>query len=412
MVAKVITGKTIRGVLNYNEHKVNEEKAICLAAPGFPLEGHEMNFYDKLRLFEHFTSRNLMVKTNSIHISLNFDISEKFAPEKLLAIAGAYMKGIGFGDQPYLVYEHLDAAHPHLHIVTTNIRDNGQRIDLHNIGRNQSEATRKQIESDFNLVRAESKSKQEKAFIQPIDVQRAIYGKSETKRSISNVVRMVTHNYKYTSLAELNAILLQFNVVADRGKEGTKMFEKKGLVYSLLDSKGERIGIPVKASAIYMKPTLPFLERQFELNQALRQPYKASLKDAIGRALASPNLTKEKFVERLNVQGLYVLFRTNEEGRTYGITFVDNRSKTVFNGSDLGKSYGAKAILERLSFQSKANEHFRPGFSRIISKPSDGKKGNGADLDFTNIVENLFHAETPYMLSPEAALRLRKKRKR
>ena len=41
--------------------------------------------------------------------------------EKLCAIAETYMKAIGFEKQPYLVYRHYDAGHPHIHIVSTNI---------------------------------------------------------------------------------------------------------------------------------------------------------------------------------------------------------------------------------------------------------------------------------------------------
>jgi hypothetical protein len=32
------------------------------------------------------------------------------------------MERIGFGRQPYLVYRHFDADHPHIHIVTNTIR--------------------------------------------------------------------------------------------------------------------------------------------------------------------------------------------------------------------------------------------------------------------------------------------------
>ncbi|MGI8583448.1 MAG: relaxase/mobilization nuclease domain-containing protein [Chitinophagaceae bacterium] len=38
------------------------------------------------------------------------------------------MDKIGFAEQPYLVYQHLDAGHPHIHIVTTNIQQSGKRI--------------------------------------------------------------------------------------------------------------------------------------------------------------------------------------------------------------------------------------------------------------------------------------------
>ncbi len=197
------------------------------------------------------------------------------------------MDKIGFGNQPYLVYEHKDAAHPHVHIVTTNIRDDGKRIDIHNIGRNQSETARKEIEKEFGLVKAESKKKDQKEFIHPIDVKKVVYGKSETKRSISNVVGMVTRTYKYTSLPELNAVLKPFNVIADRGKEGSAMHENKGLIYSLIDDKGNKVGIPIKASSIYGKPTLAFLEKQFRLNEALRKPHKNRLKQAIDEAFQS-----------------------------------------------------------------------------------------------------------------------------
>ena len=46
----------------------------------------------------------------------------------------------GFGEQPFLVSQHLDAEHPHVQIVTTNIKQDGKRIDTFNIGSNQSKA--------------------------------------------------------------------------------------------------------------------------------------------------------------------------------------------------------------------------------------------------------------------------------
>jgi uncharacterized protein YijF (DUF1287 family) len=53
------------------------------------------------------------------------------------------MEKIGFGEQPYLIYKHEDAGHPHIHIVSTTIKADGSRINTHNIGRNQSEKQEK-----------------------------------------------------------------------------------------------------------------------------------------------------------------------------------------------------------------------------------------------------------------------------
>src|SRR5688572_26309769 len=113
MVAKVIAGKTIRGVLNYNENKVQEGKALCLHARNFPAEVDRLTFKGKLDTFFEHTSKNTKVKTNAIHISLSFDKEDKLDQELLKEIAFKYLDKIGFGNQPFLVYQHFDAAHPH-----------------------------------------------------------------------------------------------------------------------------------------------------------------------------------------------------------------------------------------------------------------------------------------------------------
>ncbi|MCW3108178.1 MAG: relaxase, partial [Segetibacter sp.] len=139
MVAKIITGKNIRGLLLYNEHKVEAQKAELIMASRFGGDIEQLNFKNKLTRFENLTMLNSRVKTNALHIMLNFDTSEKISTEKLQQITAAYMEKIGFGDQPYLVYKHNDASHDHVHIVTTNMQAEGKRIDVHNIGRLLSE---------------------------------------------------------------------------------------------------------------------------------------------------------------------------------------------------------------------------------------------------------------------------------
>ncbi|MEO6637390.1 MAG: hypothetical protein ABIN25_03875, partial [Ginsengibacter sp.] len=52
---------------------------------------------------------------------------------------------------------------------------------------------------------------------------------------------------------------------------------------------------------------------------------------------------------------IYTALRQNAEGRLYGITFVDNQNKVVFNGSDLGKGYSVAGLQSRLSLPVKEN---------------------------------------------------------
>lgn len=132
------SSSSLRNCLNYNEQKVRTGDARCLEAAYYPMDAGDMNFYQKLARLEKLTELNQRTKVNSVHISLNFDPSETLSEEKLKEIAAVYLEKIGFGGQPYLLYQHLDAGHPHIHLVTTNIKPDGKAINLNNLGRNQS----------------------------------------------------------------------------------------------------------------------------------------------------------------------------------------------------------------------------------------------------------------------------------
>src|SRR4051794_24661415 len=201
MVAKIKTPASIVRALNYNEQKVHRGVAECIYAGNFLREANELNFYQKMERFDKLISLN-RAKTNSLHISLNFDPSDKQNKDKLVEITSLYMERIGFSNQPYLVYQHHDAGHPHLHVVTTTIQADGTRIDTFNIGRSQSERARKEIEMAFNLVVASGRKNHYSQQIKSVDVQKVAYGKSETKRAITNVLDAVLDTYKYTSIAE------------------------------------------------------------------------------------------------------------------------------------------------------------------------------------------------------------------
>ncbi len=176
------------------------------------------------------------------------------------AIAVDYMKRMGFADQPFLVYKHKDANHPHVHIVTTNIKSDGSFIDLNYIGKRLSEPARKAIEIDFGLIRAESRKKELPRIVSALDLMPGVYGKAETKHVITNLLGEVLNSYRFTTLEELNLILRDMNMIADRGPSNSRMYQAGGLVFSLLNTEGFRIGLPIKASAIYGNPTLKTLE--------------------------------------------------------------------------------------------------------------------------------------------------------
>ena len=349
MVAVIKVSRSMHRIFNYNENKVKEGVAACIGAGNYPLDADEMSLKIKLDFLLKRMELNENVTRNSVHISLNFDPSEThLTKDKLTAIARVYMEKLGFGEQPFLVYQHHDAGHPHIHIVTTNIQADGSRIDLHHLGIRKSEPARKEIEKMFGLVVADHHQRQDTYQLKPVDVRKVQYGRTATKRAITNVLDTVLEKYHYTSLPELNAVVSLYNVKADRGTENSKIYQGGGLVYRILDEQGKPVGVPIKASDFYNKPTLKYLEAKYAANEVKRLPHKTRIRNAVDMALLgreTPSL--QELISALEKQGITATLRKSESGLIYGITYVDHKTQSVFNGSALGKQYSAKAIQER-----------------------------------------------------------------
>mgnify|MGYP001627360756 CR=1 FL=1 len=351
MVVRITTPASVQQTLNYNEQKVNRGVATCIAENHFPLSVNQLNFYQKLNWLQHRNALNQRATTKTLHISLNFDPSENLTNDRLTELAKVYMERIGFGDQPYLVYRHQDAGHPHVHILATTIQRNGARINTHNIGRNQSEIARKEIEKQFGLVQADGR-KSIKDSLQQTNISVANYGSCETKRGISNILKQVLNTYNYTSLAELNAILKEKGVIADRGNTDSFTYQNGGLLYRLLSKDGVPSGIPIKASSIAGKPTLANLEQKFKQNKVDRELQRLTLHNTITTILKQNLSSLDSLTQQLQQQNITTILRQNKEGRIYGITFIDHRTRTVFNGSDIGKSYSITGLYQQLKKSS------------------------------------------------------------
>lgn len=351
MVAILNNGSSIARPVQYNENKLKEGTAVFLSAVNYP--GNSTGDSPDLRkkYLVKITGLNPRKKINSVHVSLNFSPDDTLEKDRLIQISKEYMKGIGFGEQPFLIYQHLDAGHPHLHLVTTNIQLDGKAISLHYLVNLKSIPTCKAIENRFGLVKA-GEQKPAVSSTKRVDLSPLEYGNSEMRKGIGNILQSILKNYSYTSLEELNAVLKGYNVVADRGKEGSMLYERRGLCFRILNKKGQKIGTPIKSSLFHFKATLADIESRFAGNEKARKFHESALKSTIDLTLfKSPNLRMEDWIQRLDKQGVVVVKIENQEGRLVGLTYVDHRTKCVFNGSSLGKDYIAKALVARLGME-------------------------------------------------------------
>ncbi len=423
MVAKIGTGYKIRNSFYYNEDKVKTGEAFCIHAENYPMDLADMNEFHKLNMLLKVAKKNDNVKRNSVHISLNFAPGEQLSDDLLRTIAAEYMEGIGFGKQPYLVYRHEDAAHPHIHLVSVKIKPDGEKINMNNIGEELSEPMRKAIEKKYGLVRAEDQ-KQQTREIQSAYTAKVEYGKSETKRSIGNVLNRVLNTYKFASLPELNAVLKLYNVMADRCSENSRVYQNRGLLYRILDDNGKPVGVPIKASAFYSRPTLAYLEKLFLKNDVDREIKKAVTRNAVDFALRKhPGISLKELMHVLGKEGVDIVLRQSKEGLIYGITYVNHKTCCVFNGSVLGKEYSAKGILERcnadITGSSQSVKNNRPDDTHDGQEQATVQGANASEQQDTTtaqkqepgLLEIMTRAEETYNYVPYE-LRKKKKKKR
>lgn len=357
MVAIIERAADIRETVLYNEHKLPEGGALLLAAFNFRQEVHTLTLDDKLHRFKELIHRNERVKQHTLHFSLNFHPVDDPTDRKMKQIAAQFTKKIGFADQPALVYRHLDAGHPHMHIVTTSIQINGDRIKNDRLSHRQLIKICREIGQQHNLTPAilPNHPQSQEQYIRQLQshTQAHIlkYGKIPTKTGIQAVLDKVLKEYNYTSLEQLNAALNLYNVRADRGHPQGAMYRSKGLYYRMLDDNGQKVGAPIKASAFNGHPILRQLEKNFIANELKVRPgleqTRSRIRTNIDWTLVHNPQSMKRWITGLQKENIGVVIPIYRQQPMPDFFFIDFQNKTIHQGSELGEKYTAAAILKR-----------------------------------------------------------------
>ena len=159
--------------------------------------------------------------------------------------------------------------------------------------------------------------------------------------------------YKFQSMGEYNAILGLYNVRCDTADGRVNGREYHGLVYFATDDNGNTIATPLKASRLGKFASRTAIDGRFERAKEKIDvaPTKRKVADALGQSSG-----KDDFVARLKERNIDVVFRYTDEGRIYGVTFVDHDTMTALNGSRLGKEFSANALNARFNQQTQPTQ--------------------------------------------------------
>ncbi len=338
MIAKIGRSGNLYGALAYNQLKVEHENGQILFANRIieTTNGH----YSVAQLAQSFAPyliANRNTEKHTLHISLNPDPNDKVSDDKFREMAEQYMREMGYGEQPFVVFKHTDIDRSHIHIVSVCVDEEGKKIS-DKFEKMRSMNVCRELERQHGLIPATDKEhKQNDKIFRPVD-----YRAGDVKSQIASVVRHLPNYYQYQTLGEYNALLSLFNVTTERveGELHGKM--QQGLLYIPLNEKGERAGHPFKASLFGKSAGLPALELHFAKSKESLKDHltKPTIKAAITIALKTTS-DELSFKKQLAEQGINAVVRRNDAGRIYGMTFINHNSKTVWNGSRLAKELSA-----------------------------------------------------------------------
>ena len=344
MIAKISSTENLGGALGYNFKKVQHNEAAVLCVNELR-KGFDGTFQmDKvLADMQKAIPEQCRTKKTVFHCSLNPHPDEKLSDERLTQIAKEYMEALGYGNQPYIVFKHNDIAREHIHIVSLRVDSKGRKINDKYEGRRSKKIT-DVLEKKYNLIPSSKVSERTTTETPKVNVVQG-----NIKEQVANTVRSAMKHYTFCSLGELNAVLRKYNLAVEEVKTEYRGKQYDGLVYVPTDDKGNKVSTPIHASDIGRGVGYTAVQNKMLKSKQMVKPLIPTVRRKVLEVMRTSPHTEERLRQRLEKQGLQVVIRKNDNGRIYGITFIDDEKGIALNGSRLGKGYAANKFNEYFS---------------------------------------------------------------
>jgi Relaxase/Mobilisation nuclease domain len=142
MIGKITQGSNFQGCIDYLLGKDNAE-----------IIGGSVFSTTALELGEEFfmaQEKNPAVSLPVFHVSISLDPQESLSKEQWAKVADRYVKKMGFSNSQYLVVQHHDRSHQHIHILANRIDLNGKSVNDWR-SKKRTEKILREIEKDYGL---------------------------------------------------------------------------------------------------------------------------------------------------------------------------------------------------------------------------------------------------------------------
>ena len=323
MVAKIMqpTAST-ESPLEYNEEKVRCGEAIILGELNKP--ERDRSVLDALERLERHRFRSQSV---SFHMSINPAESERLTDEQACEFASDMMTGLGYGNQPFIVYKHTDIDRTHYHIVSIRIKEDGRRISDRQEHR-KCQKILKELSEKYGF--SVGNGERERLGAEGIDPRRF---NPEAGNVVAQMKAIYEEccRYHMTSFNQFRLIMLSHGIdVQERAGD------RITLVLRGLDRDGKPCTAPIYERDVAM-PLYDMYERR-ALSCVSEGNVKGRERQKISNlaAYCLPYSQSERhFRNMLSKHDIDLHIHRTRDGKIFGATFVDHSTKCAFKCSEL-----------------------------------------------------------------------------
>ncbi len=142
MIGKITQGSNFQGCINY---LLGKDKAEIIG--GSLMFSTALEFGEEFRVMQNLTPA---ISKPVFHISISLNPQESLSRGQWSEVADRYVREMGFTNNQYLVVQHHDRSHPHIHILANRIDLNGKSVNDWR-SKKRTEKILRGIEKDYDL---------------------------------------------------------------------------------------------------------------------------------------------------------------------------------------------------------------------------------------------------------------------
>ena len=311
--------------LQYNERKVEEGKAAVVYSQGLD------NPDKPLETFERYERGSRRCEKMSFHMSVNPSRTDGMTEDQVVAFTKELMEGLGYGDQPFIIYRHNDINREHYHIVSVRVDKDGRKISDKYEHRHCQELMKELAQKyGFSVGKGEKQEKEKQKNSEKVNYQRFDPEKGDYMKQIEELVEQAM-KYHFTTGEQFKMLMRQFGVDVDY-----QMVKRQAMMtFAGINPKnGHRCTAPIPAKDLKVPSVEEIRQHIEDAKKEKRNKEKQRTANLVRIALkyGKSELHTRRILRKKNIG---MVFSRTKEGKIFGVTFIDHQTRCVFKSSEL-----------------------------------------------------------------------------